>query len=196
MHITHRNRQMRPFVVFQGFCCYSWSDWHGVVMDIRKMLHTVCFMRPTRSNTLLKGTSNAIFPVSPHHPSFVISIITWVALHWKTCNITSFFTFFNKWSALDDRELSVLSGQEKIIFFYYIFPARSHRVHFSVSMPHLSLSNIWLLVKTFLCLSWVDSKNYITGLLTVSVCVRMFYLILYWKSCTHRGPCSYLKMEI
>lgn len=59
----------------------------------------------------------------------------------------------------------VFSGQEKIC----VVPARSHRVH-------LSVSNIWLLVQTFLCLKWVNSKNYITALLTVSVCVLILLI--------------------
>ena len=56
-----------------------------------------------------------------------------------------------------------------------------------ISPPHLSLSNIWLLVRPFLCLSWADSKNYITSLLTVYVCVFI------QKAVNTRRPCSYLK---
>lgn len=42
----------------------------------KKTLNTVCLTKPTRPNTMLKGTSTAAFNESPHHPSFVISVIT------------------------------------------------------------------------------------------------------------------------
>lgn len=129
-------------------------------------------MRSTRPNTLLRGTSTAAFnestsPLICHQHHHVGVAALQITQH-------LFLYLWNKPSAPDDRKLSVFSGQKKYFFTSASsFSLRGARVHFSVSMPHLSLSNIWLLAETFLCLSWVDSKNYITGLLTVSfpVCV-------------------------
>lgn len=105
----------------------------------------------THEAEVLKGTS--AFNESPHHPSSASS-------HGSASEITHPYVFpylQNKWSAADDGELSLFLGHEKNLFFLWA--------------PHLSLSNIWLLVKTFLCLSWANIKNYITALLTTSVCV-------------------------
>lgn len=127
-------------------------------MEIKEMLHTVCFMRPTRLNALLKGTSAVTFNESPHDVSYVISIITWgSSILWKS----RFTVKINDLHQMTGGFQCIQVKKKKIcvlcVFFIYIYiylpPARSHRVHFSVSMSHLSQSNIWLLVKTFLCLS-------------------------------------------
>lgn len=90
----------------------------------------------------------------------IIHHLSSASSHGSASEITHPYVFpylQNKWSAADDGELSLFLGHEKNLFLLWV--------------PHLSLSNIWLLVKTFLCLSWANIKNYITALLTTSVCV-------------------------
>lgn len=86
----------------------------------------------------------------------IIHHLSSASLHGNHASMV-FLYLQNKWSAADDGELSLFLGHEKNLFFLWA--------------PHLSLSNIWLLVKTFLCWSWANIKHYITGLLTASVCV-------------------------
>lgn len=98
-------------------------------------------MRLTKLNTVLKGTSTATFNESPHHPSAVISIITWAA-HAASAS----FTFSVKLSAPDDRELSVFSGQRKPVFFLLSFSCEEPQSAFlckhasSFSEQHMAIS--------------------------------------------------------
>lgn len=140
------------------------------------MLHTVCFMSPTRPHTLLKGTPTATFNESRHLTSAsprersTLEITLWA-------NLTFYFVF---WCSRNAAHIAHM-GNRPCAALHLFFTSKVNELHqmtesfqcfqvnrksasFSllcflckepecISSPHLSLSNIWLLVRTFLCLS-------------------------------------------
>lgn len=141
------------------------------------MLHTGCFMRPTRPHALLKGTSTATFNESRHLTSAsprersTLEITLWANLtfYFGSChpstNAAHIAHMGNRpCAALHLFFTSKVNELHQMTESFQCFQVNRKSVSFSllcflckepecISVPHLSLSNIWLLVRTFLCLS-------------------------------------------